>query len=359
VRVTRLLLGTVLGAAVAMAGCAATSHLGALQSASAADLAQAGPPPAPHKVARPSRQLGIDVDFYDYQGLSVAAAARADVAYVKKLHGNAMSVSFPFFMDGARADSVHATAATPSPAQLAIVADYAEHAGLYFSIRPLLDESSLDYPGGRTKWTPTDQAKWFASYERFLRPYAVMASQQDIPELITGVEFDQFNNSPYWARLDAYLRTYYRGSLAYSDNWEIPIPSRVNSSGVLQLVDAYKPMQVADDATVATLTRAWEAYLGSDARGIVLSELGIAAQDGAYGKPFDFAPDHKPLVPEIQSRWFTAACDAVAARPDAGLYFWSITIGQQFNVPPGPADPASFVDGPGAGAISACFKRMG
>ena len=345
-----------------VAGCAAAARLGALRPpaiASASALARANAVPSAHSVRTPARQLGIDVDFYTYPTLDVARGAKADVAYVKKLHGNAMSVSFPFFMNGPHVPPVHRSAATPSPAEVGVLASYAEHAGLYFSFRPLLDEKSLDFKGGRTHWTPSNPAKWFASYEKFLRPYAQMAQRDHVPEIITGVEFDHFNNSRYWPKLDAYLRTVYHGTLAYSNNWEIPIASRVNRAGVVQLIDAYKPMRLSASASVATLTRSWDAYLGSDARGIVLSELGIAAQEGSYRKPFDFVWNGKPLAPAIQVRWITAACNAVASRPDDGLYLWSIGMAQQFNVPPGPSDPASFVDGPGAKAIASCFKRLG
>jgi hypothetical protein len=343
-------------AAAIVAGCAAASHAGALQPPSPTALARADRTPAPRNVRMPGRQLGIDVDFYNYPGLNVAQGAKADVAYIKQLHGNAISISFPFFMNGPRASSVHGTAATPSPAELATVAQYAEHAGLYVSIRPLLDEKSLNYPGGRTHWTPRNQARWFASYENFLRPYAQMAQRAKIPEMFTGVEFNMFPNSRYWSKLAAYLRRYYHGTLAYAT---VPkLPTRRTESGVVQMLDAYKPMPLPDSASIAALTRSWDIYLGSGLHGIVISELGISAQHGAYAIPYATQWFGKPLVPVIQVRWFTAACNA-AVRYHDGMYFWSIGIAQQFNVPPGQSDPASFVDSPGARAIGACFKRLG
>jgi len=347
VRTATALIACLLAAA-AVAGCTSVSR-----------APMRRPAAAPAAVRAPARQLGIDVDFYDYAGLNVQQAAAADVAYVRRLHANSMSVSFPFFMTGPDADSVHATAATPSPEALATFAVAAERAGLYFSVRPLLDQSSLDVKGGRVRWRPADPAAWFASYASFLRPYAQMAQREHIGEFITGAEFDEFGNSPYWAGLDTYLRRFYRGTLGYSDNWDISVANAVSQAGVAQLVDAYKPVYLPSGASLAALTAAWEAYLGSQPRGIVLSEVGIAAQDGAYRNPYDFVSNGTPLVPAIQVNWLTAACDAVAGEQDGGLYFWSIAVGQNFDVPPGRSDPASFADGPGARAIAACFERIG
>jgi hypothetical protein len=206
---------------------------------------------------------------------------------------------------------------------------------------------------------PAHPAEWFASYENFLRPYAQMAQQQHIQEFITGVEFDKFNGSPYWAKLDSYLRRYYKGTLAYSFLWENVIRSRVSSAGVLQALDAYPPISVPARASIATLTAGWDAYLHRSARGIVMTEVGIASQDGAYARPYRWSWPGERLDPKIQSRWFSAACDAMVSEKAGGLYFWSIGIDNNFSSPPTVADAGAFIDGSGAYAISACFKRLG
>jgi hypothetical protein len=310
--------------------------------------------------AKPRYQLGIDIDFYTYPGLNIAANATADISYIKSLHANAVSVSFPFFVSGPKSNTVHGTSATPSPAELATLAQAAENAGLYFSIRPLLDETSLRKGHtSRTAWLPTHLGQFFGSYERFLKPYAQMAQAQKIPEIITGVEFDRFNSSPYWGKLASYLRRYYHGTLAYSNNWEIKVRKLVNSAKVVQLLDAYPIMHLTDSATVAQVTRSWDKYLAGYPRGIVLSEVGIAAQSKAYGVPYNVVPNGKPLVPAIQVHWFDAVCNAVASEHDGGVYYWAVGFGERLNVPPSKAHPADWVDGPGAKAISACFKRLG
>jgi hypothetical protein len=349
-------LAAALVIAGAMAGCAASSHLGSLQ------------PPRPRTMtarlsperwtAAPRLQLGIDVDFYNWRGLNVAQSAAGDVAYIRSLHANAMSVSFPFFMHGWYSDGVYGNGETPSPADLAIVAKDAADAGLYFSIRPLLDEGNLRSKGGRTHWSPANIKDWFASYERFLKPYAEMAQRERIPELVIGVEFDAINNSPYWTKLATYLRKYYSGTLSYSNNWQESVDKRVNRAGVVQTIDAYPIMNLGPDATPAQVTAGWASYLQSEARGIVISEIGIASQDGAYTRPFRLTWRGEPLDPKIQYRWFTGACNALAMERDTGIYFWSILFDQGFSAHPTASDPTTFVGGSGAAAISRCFERL-
>ena len=141
-----------LGRAVAMtagmgllvAGCAAASHLNALQPPSAPRSPNLVIPQAAQP--RPRIQLGIDVDVY-HPGQDIAAAAATDMHYIRSLHANSVSVSFPFFMTGRRADKVKASSPTPTPAQLGTIVEAAVHAGFYVSVRPLLDETSLRNPG--------------------------------------------------------------------------------------------------------------------------------------------------------------------------------------------------------------------
>jgi hypothetical protein len=329
-------------------------------------------PPAPHaktgapakpvaltyrSVSAPVVQLGIDIDFYTYPGQDVAAAASADVAYAKSLHANAISVSFPFFTPGPNSSTVEGTNATPSPAELAAIASTAEQAGLYVSIRPLLDQGPLSIGTSRTKWKPADPRAWFASYRTFLMPYAAMAQRARIPEFIDGAEFTAFGGSRFWNRLVAALRTVYKGTVVYANNWGIPLTGN-GGAGVTESVDSYHPLQLPAHASLARLTAAWRAYDRTLPPGTVVTEVGIAAVAGAYAQPYQNYWKGAKLDPVIQVRWFTAACDAAAKLRLGGLYFWALGLGQTLATPPTSADPTSWVAGPGARAISGCFQRL-
>jgi hypothetical protein len=308
------------------------------------------------EVRKPKLQLGVDIDFYTYPGENVRAAAESTLAYVKSLGANAVSISFPVFEAGPRSSRVRGTDATPSAEDIAIVASVAEKAGLYVSVRPLLDSGSIRGLS-RTAWRPSNPAIWFASYQAFLLPYAQMAQHARIPELINGAELNKFQTLPSWRGLDKALRRVYRGVLAYSNNWGIPIVPSAGGLGAQETVDVYKPMKVSVNASVARLTRGWAAYDRTIPSGTVETEVGIAAVPGAYRVPYKFNWNQIPLAPSIQTRWFTAACNAAATSHLGGIYFWVVGLGQALNVPPGPSNPASWTDGPGARAISACFSR--
>lgn len=331
--------------------------LGALGSSCTVVGVVRSPPLTFRSVPRPAVQLGIDIDFYTYPGQDVAAAADADVAYVRSLHANAVSVSFPFFTPGRLSSTVSGTDATPSPHELAVLASAAERAGLYVSIRPLLDEGTSSIGTSRTAWQPADQAAWFASYQKFLLPYARMAQRARIPEFVDGAEFSAFGGSAHWAGLVAALRGVYKGTLEYTNNWGIPLAGN-GGPGVSESVDSYQPMNVAADASVAQLTAGWLAYDRTLPQGTVQTEIDVAAVPGAYARPYQVQWTVPRLVPSVQVRWFTAACNAVRADNLGGIYFWSVNFGQSLTSPPTPAAPASWVDGPGARAISACFRLL-
>jgi hypothetical protein len=307
----------------------------------------------------PRVQLGVDIDFYVGRPADVASGAAADISYIRSLHANSVSVSFPFYIGSAKSNRVYGTSHTPTPEDMAVLARDAEQAGLYVSFRPLMDQVGLKLPEWRGTWTPPDPAKWFASYKRFLKPYAEVAQQEHVPEFIESAELTAIDGSPYWAQVDRYLRTVYHGVLAVANNWEPqPIPRLVNGYGVVQMLDEYHPVDVPDSASVATLTRGWDAFLATQPRGVTLAEVGIAAEDGAYSRPFTMSGLGK-FNPAIQVHWFEAACNAEVKEHLGGLYYWTITFGAALNQRPTGQDPTYFADGPGAAAIARCFERLG
>jgi hypothetical protein len=308
-------------------------------------------------VTQPAIQLGVDIDFYTYPGQDIAAAARQDVAYAESLHANALSVSFPYFTPGPESSLVEATDTTPSPRDLAILASVAEQAGLFVSLRPLLDEGPHSIATSRTAWRPANARAWFASYQKFLLPYAAMAQRAQVPEFVDGAEFTMFGGSQLWAGLVAALRAVYKGTFVYANNWGIPLAGK-GGPGVVESVDSYQPLKVGVDASLARLTAAWLAYDRTLPAGTVETEIDIAAVPGAYARPYKTNWNVTRLDPAIQSLWFSAACDAAASDHLGGLYFWAVGFGQSLNTPPGVTDPADWVDGPGAVAIASCFRKL-
>jgi hypothetical protein len=304
----------------------------------------------------PAIQLGAGIDLYTYPKQNFAKSSVTEVAYLKALHANSVTVSFPFFMHGKGASSVYAKPSTPTPADLAVFAQTAEAAGLYVAIRPLLDETSLTVP--RSSWKPHDPAAWFASYQSFLLPYAAMAQKAGISAFYVGAEFTKFGTSPLWTPLDKALRKVYKGTLQYADNGH-RLEKGLGGTGVKATSDAYPDVPVPGNATVATLTKDWEQYDKVMARGSVLSEVGIAGVLDAYRKPWDHTWPKPKLDPETQVRWFDAACHAAAATHMGGIYFWAIGFGKtELSTKLSVKNQAAWEVGPGEQEIASCFHQL-
>ncbi|MGO8957670.1 MAG: glycoside hydrolase family 113 [Streptosporangiaceae bacterium] len=331
---------------------ASASSSPARRSASATPSARArqfsGPP-----------QRGIDIDFYDGDlgpGNTVATESPEYVDYVKGLGANWLSITFPLFESSRTSSVVVRRSATPSPADLSILIQDAQAAGLSVVLRPLLDSSNLGH--SRVHWTPPNLLKWFASYQRVLMPYVQMAQRDHVSVLTVGVEFDYFAGSSLWNGLNAAVRMVYQGLLAFANNWDqLPAGNAYGGSQVREDVDAYPALQVPDDATITVLTRQWDTWAGQLRAGTVLGEVGIPAQPGMYRHPY-WWKSNGPIARYVQVRWFAAACNAVVADHLGGLFFWSLPFGSSLTVPSGLADPGSWTATRGATEIARCFSRL-
>jgi hypothetical protein len=315
------------------------------------------PPPSvvTPKIAEPQRQLGVDIDFYANPGPDVDALARQDIAYIKSLHANAVSITIPFFSNAA-GTAVGAEGRTPDARQLGDVIGAAERAGLAVTLRPLLDEKFIGR--SRVLWEPADLSAWFVSYEKFLLPYATLAQRYKVAVFAVGVEFTRFSRAGQWRNLDSAIRSVYRGTLAYSNNWtshERPMSGN-GGPGVVEMTDAYPPFDLPDDAPPAALAAAWARWARPLPRGTILSEVGISSRPGAYLRPYQWGPIYTPLLPQIQVNWFDAACQAIATDQLGGLYFWTFSFGQLLTAPASVENPGSFVKMPGQTAIARCFS---
>ncbi len=353
---TRLIVGVAAAVAMLATGCAAAAHK-PVQPTEVLPSAPANVSSAP--AGLPTFQRGVDIDAYTYPGQDIAAAAAADIAYIKGLHANAASISFPFFMADRSSPTVYAKNTTPSPAQLAILANDAVQAGLYVSIRPLLDESTLG--SARTDWSPADPAAWFASYRRFLLPYAAMAQREKVQEFIVGAEFSAFGASRLWNPLDTALRHSFQGALGCSNNWGQLAYAGDGSGapyagdcghGVRESIDVYYPQQ-------GNLLLKWEAFDSQLPRATVETEVGIDAVAGAYKRPYQHEwAGVTSLDPSVQARWFTAACNAAVREHLGGIYFWPLAFSNEPATGPTLTDQGEWAGGAGGKAVAQCFEAL-
>ncbi|MDX3454957.1 hypothetical protein PV396_23960 [Streptomyces sp. ME02-8801-2C] len=294
---------------------------------------------------------------------SVRANALRLVNYMVGKHMNAVSVTFPFVTAGPSASVVSASARTPSVRRLGLFLDTAAAAGLRITLRPLLDERSLvarDPLAWRGSLKPADRAAWFRSYEAFLAPYLALADRHHASTFVLGAELTSLEDDPRWRSVVDAARRSFSGELSYDANWDdyvsrhVPVP--VDHLGI----DAYFPFRhLGDDASVAQIAEGWQRWLDQKSTGklprIVLSEVGIIAEDGAYRHPAVWTGGGK-LNPTVQKRWFEAACRVAQDRDMAGLYWWNL----DFHTDPTAGTPAgsrtSFLGRPAEAVIASCFR---
>jgi hypothetical protein len=343
------------------AGCSAVAGLTALPPAlaTATTTPAATAPVQAAATPSPKLELGAGIDLYTYKGQNFTKSSVAELAYLKNLHANSVIVSFPFYISGRKGNTVFSKIATPTPAQLAVFAKMAKSAGLHVALRPLMDQTSIDE--SRASWKPTNTKAWFASYQKWLMPYAAMAQQVGVPEFFVGAEFSLFGWDSNWNGLDAALRTVYKGTLAYANNGGgVKSGTDLGGKGVTITEDAYPDMVVPNNATVSRLTGTWEAFDRRQPKGTVLSEVGIAGVPGAFRKPWEHRWPNPKIDPTVQTRWFTSSCQAAVATHMGGIIFWAIGFGKdELSTPLSAKNQAAWEVGPGEQAVQACFQRFG
>jgi len=295
----------------------------------------------------------------------VRAKAQKVLDHVVALGANAVSVSFSFTMDSAYADAVRADdPITPSPARLRIVLDEATRRGLRTAVRPMLNERNLtreDADMWRGAIRPQNRTKWFVSYRDMLVSYAKVAETAKVATFVVGTELTSLeSNSTGWRSVETGVKAVYKGEIDYSANHD-RLRKTGPASGITLSVDAYPPLKVGDSASVSRLVDGWNDWL-DDSRGdgklpdLVLAEVAIGARAGAYEEPW--SPHATGSIkPEIQQRWFDAACEVMRERDLGGIYFWMINLDADPKAKPSGKSPMDFLGRPGEENIARCFAK--
>ena len=228
--------------------------------------------------------------------------AQTQMAAFRSLGANAVALAFPIYVDSVTSGTVVSGCAasppapyiqmTPSPVQLAAVADVAHAAGLAVRLRPLIDETNFNRTPGiwRGVLQPSNRATWFKSYTKVIMPYVTMAQAHGVEHFTLASELDSLASDPAWWRIIAKVKQNYSG-----------------------------------DSTVKQLYRAW---LTTEPAGpvplhdTVIDEVGISSSNGAYKAPYTWRFPKSAFNPTIQANWFAMICKVVKTQRMEGVYFW-------------------------------------
>jgi hypothetical protein len=325
--------------------------------------------PSPVRVAKPwqpgMRELGVNVlweNSSDDDDVVTRAKADRILDYIVSLHANSVALNFPFIVESLKSNAVTTDTLTPSPARIRIFLEEASARKVRVTLRPYLDERRI-LPAWRGEIAPTDRNAWFASYQAFLLPYLQAVQNTGLAEVVIGVELNSLQADPRWVALIAAARQLFPGTITYSANYDSfqhksPAPA-VDGVGV----DAYFKTTLNDNATVAAITAAWQQwidrYAGNAADKLVLHEVGIAAQSGAYLHPGQWGSDGVPINLTVQANWYAAVCQAAESTKLAGLYVWNVRMhGNPGHEDPQQADRMTFIDRPAEKTLRDCYARL-
>lgn len=304
---------------------------------------------------------------HNTSGQATDAHVSAILDYIVARGGNSLGLTFPLYTDGLRSTSVHPGPETPSLDAISEIIRAARSRGLRTMIRPIIDEANLrTTPGGwRGALHPTDLGKWFSGYIAALIPYLDGARAAGADEFVLATELTSLQSQgTQWQALRRAAGQHFDGTLSFTFNWDATdsglLPKR--DSQVAAGIDLYFAVNLDDSATVGQLAAALKTALTAKPASMraVMSaqEVGIPATSGAYKRPWDWGDSSgAPLLPEIQARWFTAACQAVKEAGLKGIYFWMLDSTEDpGQIDPAGSRPANFVGRPGEASIESCFR---
>jgi hypothetical protein len=308
-----------------------------------------------------SSQPIVGVDLYslsNYSAAQVRAYGQRTLPYIKNfLHADAVGIVWNFYDTTYTSNYVRTTSQTLTPANVAILTKIAQGLGLRVEYRPLIFVTRE-----RNPWqgiiTPASPRVWFHSYFHAEKPYLQVAQQLGISEFVTANEMHRMNATPGWGTFFARARTVFHGIVSYTAWDEDYIPSAAHILPVRYPgTNMYRPLFLPDNAPLAQVTAAWEAYFRYVPASVLVrtavDETGIAARHGAYRHPGDMWSN----IGEdqtVQVNWYLAACHTVLRYHMRGVYFWKVDLTDN---PEHPASSLSTFEGKkGALAIRACAR---
>jgi hypothetical protein len=301
--------------------------------------------------------LGVNLyALSNYSATQVTADGKRTLSYIRNiLHAGAVDIAWDFYASSASADTVEATSASLSAANVAILTGIAQKLHLLVEYRPLI------MINGKQAWEgairPSDPALWFDNYYDQELPYLRVAQQYKVNEFVAATEMKGLNSSPYWPKFFERIGDVYHGVISYAADHYDYFPPKTELLPLNYLgMDMYLPLKLPASASSAQVTAAFESFFShvpaSVLRRSAIDETGIEARKGAYKAPSELYV--KGILDEaVQANWFTAACNTVKKYHMRAVFFWKVDLTDYPVTHPAPS-LSTFEGKLGAKAIRAC-----
>ena len=189
------------------------------------------------------------------------------------------------------------------------------------------------WPGEIEGTTPADEDRMFREYGRWIRHYALMAQELEVPLFVIGTELAKLTHGHRhrWQTLIGDIRRLYSGKLVYAANWGKEV-QQVDFWDLLDYigVDFYYPLSADQHPSDKELEKGFEAALNQvralherHQKPVILTEIGYASTKSPWKQPH--ASDKEPqLSPEDQARAYEVAFRCLADETEwiHGMYWW-------------------------------------
>ena len=300
----------------------------------------------------------LGVDLYSqgrYTPALVKTDGQANLAYIRHiLRAQNAGIVWNLYSPGRTSSTVTRTGISLTPAEVATLTRQAQALGMGVEYRPLIRV------GHSWAWegflTPPHQQAWFASLYQAELPYLRTAPAAACRDVRGRHRTQRAHRLPVLAVVPgqgARRLPRERGLLGVAARLLHPA-GRTPCCGQSGL-DPYPHVNLPATATVSQLVAGWDSYLAPRAAGAARP-----VHDAGSGHP-----RHRRCVrptravgqeghcgPQIQVRWFTAACKVAAQYHMRGIYFYEVNLTDD---PGNPSPFAAFFEGKqGASAIASC-----
>ena len=305
--------------------------------------------------------LGINLyALRNYSAAKVEADGKRMLSYIRDvLDAGAVDIVWNFYAPSFYANTVDATSATLTAANVAILASLAQQDHLLVEFRPLIMIDG-DHP-----WEghidPTDPGLWFSNYFNLELPYLRVAQRYGISEFVAATEMSGLNDSAYWPAFFARIGGIYHGVVSYAAYENDYFPPDTQLLPVPYVgVDMYEVLSLPTSASAAQVTAAYESFFSrlpaSLLRRTAIDETGIQARAGAYQAP-SFLNRPGSLDQAVQANWFLAACSTVKKYDMRAVFFWKVDL-TDYPITHPAHSLSTFEGKEGAKAIARCASIL-
>jgi len=305
--------------------------------------------------------LGVNLyALRNYSAGRVTTDGKRTLSYIRNvLHAGAVDIVWNFYASSPNANTVNATSASLSAANIAILTGIAQQDGLLVEYRPLIMVNAANPWEGYI--IPADPALWFDNYYDEELPYLQVAQKYHINEFVAATEMKALNSSPYWPMFFARIGKIYHGVISYAAHEADYLPPTTRLLPLNYIgMDMYRSLNLPSSASSAQVTKAYESFFSrvpaSVLRRTAIDETGIEARVGAYQEPsYLYIPG--TLDEAVQANWFMAACSTAKKYDMRAVFFWKMDL-TDYPVTHPASSLSTFEGKEGAKAITRCASIL-